>query len=137
MKNYTVLYAEDIPHYGAREFDAANDELAIQRAIDITPEAMSAFTNDPDHNNPQCRRIVHIEGPDGIVAEGIYLDRQDAIRLFATQMLEALEAGQSRNWVANAGITDDIEALRRICLAHADWWNNIAWPLIAKARGQQ
>jgi hypothetical protein len=26
-------------------------------------------------------------------------------------------------WVANAAITSDIETLRRICLAHANWWN--------------
>jgi hypothetical protein len=55
----------------------------------------------------------------------------------APDLLQALEAGQSKDWVANAGITNDIEALRKICLAHADWWNNIAWPLIAKVRGEQ
>jgi hypothetical protein len=52
-------------------------------------------------------------------------------------LLEALEDGQSKDWVANAGITNDIEALRKICLAYADWWNGIASPMIAKMRGQQ
>lgn len=59
------------------------------------------------------------------------------LRTQAGEMLKALEAGQSKDWVSNAGITSDIEALRKICLEHADWWNNVAWPLIAKARGQQ
>ena len=76
MKTYTVLYAEDVPHYGTREFDAADDTLAIERARAITPGAMSNYTNDPDYNNTRCRRIVHIEGPDGIIAEFIPLDRR-------------------------------------------------------------
>jgi hypothetical protein len=42
-------------------------------------------------------------------------------------------AGFSRSWVANAAITNDIEAFRRICLEHADWWNNVAWPALAAA----
>jgi hypothetical protein len=46
----------------------------------------------------------------------------------------ALIAGYSRSWVCNAAITSDIEALRRICLEHADWWNNQAWPAL-KATG--
>jgi hypothetical protein len=27
MKAYTVLYAEDVPHYGTREFEVADDTL--------------------------------------------------------------------------------------------------------------
>lgn len=137
MKTYTVLYAEDIPHYGLREFEAADHNIAIQRAIDISPAAMSKYTNDPDHNHPQFRRIVHIEGPDGTIAEGVYLNSSDMPSVLANDMLAALEAGQSIHWVANAAITDDTEALRRICLEHAHWWNTIAAPLIDKARGRQ
>jgi hypothetical protein len=44
MRTYTVLYAEDVPHYGTREFEAADDDPALQRAIDITRDAMSTFT---------------------------------------------------------------------------------------------
>ena len=46
------------------------------------------------------------------------------------KLQEALEAGHSKSWVHNAAITQDIEALRAIALEQADWWNNIAWPLI-------
>ncbi len=91
MKTYTVLYAEDVPHYGTREFDAANDILAIERAKAITPDAMSNYTNDPDYKNTLCRRIVHIEGPVGIIAEDIYLGSDDSLRDSAHDLAQALE----------------------------------------------
>ena len=80
MKTYTVLYAEDVPHYGTREFEAADDALALQRATDITPEAMSKYTGDPDHSQTLCRRIVHIEDPDGKhIAADVPLDEYTLI----------------------------------------------------------
>jgi hypothetical protein len=91
MKSYTVLYAEDVPHYGTREFEAADDTLAIERARDITPDAMSKYTNDPEYNNSRCRRIVHIEGPDGIIAEDIYLSPDDSLQDSAHHLAQALE----------------------------------------------
>ena len=91
MKTYIVLYAEDVPHYGTREFDAADDTLAIERARAITPGAMSNYTNDPDYNNTRCRRIVHIEGPDGIIAEDIYLGPDDILHDSAHHLAQALE----------------------------------------------
>jgi hypothetical protein len=90
MKTYTVLYAEDVSHYGTREIDAANDDLALARAMDITPDAMSQYTNDPDHDRPRRRRIVHIAGPDGTIAEGIYLDPDDRLGVFASELAKAL-----------------------------------------------
>lgn len=90
MKTYTVLYAEDVPHYGTREIEAADDDLALARAADITSEAMSEYTNDPDHNNPRCRRIVYMEGPEGIIAEDIYFDQVDRLREFGPALAEAL-----------------------------------------------
>ena len=91
MKIYTVLYAEDVPHYGTREFEVADDTLAIQRARAITPDAMSNYTNDPDYNNTRCRRIVHIEGPDGIIAEDVYLSPDDSLQDSAHHLAQALE----------------------------------------------
>lgn len=64
---------------------------------------------------------------------------QEAIAaLFAAspEMLRVLEAAQQIDWVHNAAITDDIEALRKICLAYAAWWNQKALPVIAQAKGQ-
>jgi hypothetical protein len=90
MKTYTILYAEDVPHYGTREIEVGDDSLAIARAINIRPDAMSKYTNDPDHRNPQCRRIVHIEGPDGVIAEAVYLDIADRLRAFGPELADAL-----------------------------------------------
>ena len=51
-------------------------------------------------------------------------------------LLEALVAmsrlHDSVPWVHNAGITDDIEALRKICLAYSDWNNNVYVPLMER-----
>jgi hypothetical protein len=91
MNSYTVLYAEDVPHYGTGEFDAADDTLALERARAITPDAMSNYTNDPDYNNTRCRRIVHIEGADGTVAEDIYLSPDDSLQDSAHHLAQALE----------------------------------------------
>jgi len=109
MKTYTVLYAEDVPHYGTREFEVADDKIAIERAKAITPDAMSNYTNDPEYSNSRCRRIVHIEGPDGIIAEDIYLDPADSLHDSAQLLAPALElAIRAMNMVPSfdTGITN-------------------------------
>jgi len=55
----------------------------------------------------------------------------------APDLLAACKAMGAKRipWVHNAGITSDIEALRRICLAYADVWNNVMRQAIAKAEG--
>lgn len=53
----------------------------------------------------------------------------------APELLVALEATRNFPWVHNAGITNDIEALRRICLAYADWANSTRATLLAKVKG--
>ncbi len=91
MKTYTVLYAEDVPHYGTREFEVADDTVAIERAKAITPEALSNYTKDPEYNNSRCRRIVHIEGPEGIIAEDVYLSPDDSLQDSAHHLAQALD----------------------------------------------
>lgn len=56
--------------------------------------------------------------------------------LFAAspELLRVLEAAGRVDWVHNAAITDDMEALRRICLQYAAWWNGQACPAIARAK---
>jgi hypothetical protein len=137
MKTYTVLYAEDVPHYGTRTFDAATDELAVERAIGITPDAMSTFTlaDDPDYNNPQMRRIVHIEGPDGTIAEGIYLDNHDLPSVLATELLQALEALIDKSdglHTAIEGTTDQFEKE----VAELSAATTAAEAIVKRARGQ-
>lgn len=51
-------------------------------------------------------------------------------------MTAALRAAGEFPWVHNAAHTNDIEALRRICLAHATWWNDQALPILARIDGQ-
>ena len=65
------------------------------------------------------------------------VEKQEALAvLFAASpaLLRALEAAQCPHWVHNVAHTDDIEALRRICLHYGRWWNDQALPAIAEAR---
>lgn len=66
-------------------------------------------------------------------------EQEQLARIFAAspEMLRVLQAAQFKEWVHNAAITTDIEALRRICLAYAAWWNHQALPVIAQATGHQ
>lgn len=68
MKTYSVLYAEDVPHYGTHEIEAENDEAAIEAAI-AYHEAGSATVDDPSWNSSVCARIVNIQGPDGDIID--------------------------------------------------------------------
>jgi len=72
MKTYSILLAQDIPHYGAAEIDAADAALALERAeaLDVSEIAL-----DPDWENPVCLRIVHVVDEAGAeVAHDIALD---------------------------------------------------------------
>ena len=65
-------------------------------------------------------------------------EQETLVRLFVAspELLRVLKAAQFTEWVHNAAITNDIEALRKICLAYAAWWNEQALPVIEQARGQ-
>ena len=70
MKTYIALYAEDVPHYGTVEIEAENDAEAIAKA-----KAGPFETDDPDWDNTVCKRIVHIEDPEGkLIAVDVPLD---------------------------------------------------------------
>jgi hypothetical protein len=74
MKTYTVLYAEDVPHYCTVDVQASTPEKALRKARRYTARHDLNF-QDPDWENPVCLRIVHIEDEDGgIVARDIPLD---------------------------------------------------------------
>ncbi len=73
MKTYTVIYAEDVPHYAQGEVEARNPKDAIARARKLNTETFTAY--EPDWTGAVCRRIVSIEDPDGrVIAEAIPLD---------------------------------------------------------------
>ena len=72
MKTYTILYAEDVPHYASVQIEAESDEDALQRAMvfDYAGEALEA-----EWSNPVCKRIVHVEDETGnTIANDIPLD---------------------------------------------------------------
>ena len=72
MKTYSILLAQDIPHYGTTEVEAADATEALARAKDLD---FSEICLDPDWANPVCSRIVHIVDEAGAeVAHDIALD---------------------------------------------------------------
>jgi hypothetical protein len=135
MKIYTVLYAEDIPHYAHGEVEACNPKGAIAKARKLDTDTFTAY--EPDWNGAVCRRIVSIEDTDGsIIAEAIPLDdfvlhNADAgmrLKLDAAEaMFEALCAQEMAEFDPEAGCRkryfDNAMELRKNALA--------------KARGQQ
>lgn len=73
MKTYTVLLAEDVPHYGFVHITAASATEALEAARHLDT---GEHCTDSDSSTAVCHRIVHIEDEDGnIVAEDIALDR--------------------------------------------------------------
>lgn len=50
------------------------------------------------------------------------------------ELLKILEEAGNFDWVHNAAITQDIEALRKICLQYSEWWNNRACPAIDQVK---
>lgn len=52
----------------------------------------------------------------------------------ALEALDELERRMRPAWVHNAALTGDIEALRRIALTYADWWNDVAFDLVEAPR---
>ncbi len=72
MNTYTVLFAEDVPHYGSAQVTAASAAEALEAARHLDT---SDHCTEPNWNGAVCRRIVHIETEEGtIVAEDIALD---------------------------------------------------------------
>jgi hypothetical protein len=98
MKTYSVLFAEDVPHYGTAEIEAEDDAAALEaaKAYDL-----SDVTNDPEWENSVCKRIVHIEDQEGnTIISDVPLDNCDlryggdkerALCDAARDMLEALQ----------------------------------------------
>jgi hypothetical protein len=71
-EKYTILFAEDVPHYGTAEIRAENDAAALEAA-----KACPLFevTNDAEWENSACKRIVYIQDAEGnTIAEDVSLD---------------------------------------------------------------
>jgi hypothetical protein len=73
LKTYSVLYAEDIPHYGGVEIEARNDTEALRLAQSFDTDQVSYYEGCWD--GAVCKRIVTIEDGTGkTVAADIPLD---------------------------------------------------------------
>ena len=74
MKTYTVIYAEDVPHYAQGEVRARGPKDVIPKAKKLDTDSFTAF--DADWSNSVCRRIVEItdEETGETVANDIRLD---------------------------------------------------------------
>lgn len=131
MKTYTVIYAEDVPHYASADIEARRPEEAILKARKLETDGFTSF--DPDWSASVCRRIVSIEEPDGtVIAHDIALDEYhlrnggDADRHLceaASDMLAALEAQEMAEYDPEAarrkGYFDHACKLRKAALAKA------------------
>jgi hypothetical protein len=114
MKTYTVLYAEDVPHYATVEIQAASDEEAV--AVAKARHSGDLDFDSPDWENPILRRIVSIEDPNYIgVAGDISLDAhqlltdskvRDAIQ-YALECLGSFKA----DWLNIHGLKVAVEQL--------------------------
>jgi len=112
MKTYSILYAQEVPHYTAHEIQAENDAQAVELAKAFD---WSALPSDPDYSSAVLRRIVYIEdaAASEIVDEGIALDdwrlsesrQKHALHDAVLDMLEALRLCEQV--IAHFARTDD------------------------------
>jgi hypothetical protein len=155
MKTYTILYAQDIPHYGSVELEAESDEHVIDAARAHWDAAKLDPVNDPDWNNPVCKRIVEISDEAGrsiandLRLDNYYLDcaadEEITIRKHARELLEALERAHilldriSDTLHYEDGLPVTALEARDIEIIYGDSVTELApiENLIRKARGQQ
>jgi hypothetical protein len=125
MPRYMIEGAKDGELF-AEAIDAPDMEAATEKAIWRLCEAWR-------ENTVEIEELSDL----GDAASVREFEPEDYAREAAQDMLEALRATQSFPWVHNAAITNDIEALRRICLAYA-WWNNsVLLPLLERIERPQ
>jgi hypothetical protein len=101
MKTYTVIFAQDIPHYGSVDIEAENDDHAIEAARIYWRDVENDPVNDPDWNSCVSRRIVEITDESGkAIANDVRLDsylleratdEEIIIRAHAKELLESFE----------------------------------------------
>jgi|SRR5215475_6617014 len=124
MKTYAVLYAEDLPIYGATNIRAADDNAAIELAIKIH-ERGEVILDDIAWKSSTCARIVAIETDDGeTIVENMPLDEyrifrctdaDDRIAAVAVDLLEVLkEAVAAIRDVIAAAENDDPYSLEEL-----------------------
>ena len=101
MKTYTVIFAQDIPHYGTVDIEAESDDHAIEAARIYWRDVENDPVNAPDWNSCVSRRIVEIADESGkSIANDVRLDsylleratdEEIIIRAHAKELLESFE----------------------------------------------
>lgn len=83
--------------------------------------------------------IKHAVKPMGHSKPIARVSNENHARLIAAapELLDTLKNGKLKSWVHNAALTNDIEALRKICVEWSDWWNYSVLPVLEKAEGAQ
>ena len=125
MRTYTILFAQDIPHYGSVEIEAKNDADALRRAKkywrDVKIGAETWPLNDAQYDSAVSARIVLIydEAGEREMAHDVRLDdyilvqartaRDERTLDNAKAIFEALESVM--RWWAH---TDDDEMPARL-----------------------
>jgi hypothetical protein len=135
MKTYSVLFAEDVPHYGVAEIKAQSPEAAIEAAKVHDRDDLSAW--DAEWGSAVCARIVEITDDEtgAVVARDIPLDEC------------FLREGGERGRLLCDAAPDLLAALRRLVSATAPGFEDrdeaeeeAAWTeanaAIAKATGR-
>jgi hypothetical protein len=100
MKKYEITYAQDVPHYGTIELEAATDAEIVEAAKAYWTATDLDPVDDPDWSNPVCKRIVVIRDEAGNeVANDVrcddynieyVTDEEVNIREAASEMLDML-----------------------------------------------
>lgn len=98
-------------------YDGVVDKNGVDHYIEQCDDNEADFWTVYGHYSPES-------GQQGVEALVDCTDRRSAELVH--KLLTVLRDGHSKSWVANAGITGNIEALRKICLEHSAWWNGKA-----------
>lgn len=124
MKTYTVLFAQDIPHYGSVEIEANNDADALRRAkkywrdVQIGAEPWPLY--DAQHDSAVSARIVLIyDEADGHreIVHDVRLDEYILLRARTARDERTLDNAKAifktlewvMHWWQNTAHTDDDE----------------------------
>lgn len=130
MPKYEIRF-EFMDGYNRATIEADSVEAAMEQAK--TMDAHEAEFGDFFDRVLEDLDCILVRDEETGDEELVYILPERRAQIHAPDMLQALKDAEFQSWVANAAITDDIEALRKICLDYADWWNNTASKVIEKA----
>jgi hypothetical protein len=118
MKTYTILFAQDIPHYGSVEIEAKNDADALRRAKkywrDVKIGAEPWPLNDAQYDSAVSARIVLINDESDESREIAH-----DVRLDEYMLMQARTAREERTLDNAKAIFSTLESVMH-------WWQSTA-----------